>query len=67
MAVVAWWWGKGGGVKHGKMLFKIIDSISVSFLSPLINVTLSIFCTFFTMSLFFDFKVPIYPSNDHAT
>lgn len=40
--------GEGGGSRHSKMLFKKIDSKSVSFLSPLI-----IFCTFFTMSLVF--------------
>lgn len=45
--------GEGGGSRHSKMLFKKIDSKSVSFLSPLISTTLFIFCTFFTMSLVF--------------
>lgn len=45
--------GEGRGSRHSKMLFKKIDSKSVSFLSPLISATLFIFCTFFTMSLGF--------------
>lgn len=53
MAVVAWWWGRGGGEQTQQDAFKKIDSKSVSFLSPLISATLFIFCTFFTMSLFF--------------
>lgn len=56
----------GGGSDTAKCILKKLTP-KVFHLSPLINVILSIFCTFFTMSLFFDIKVPIYPSNDHVT
>lgn len=60
--------GEGRGSRHSKMLFKKIDSKSVSFFITTDQChPVHFLHIFHNVTVFFYIKVPIYPSNDHVT